>query len=586
MLFWKDADSWFDYHQRFGPANSLTHAVINHLERSARNVALMDRMGTNPTANLNLVIRKIEEEYWHTAPDAVANFRRNDVSGLLDVMAHLDGSANIPANEMWTMLNSSYRTWFSASALGAVGLTHFASIWPTVPAELHHHGVARIDAIPMLIGKLASSLAGRGSEERQAMLAELGAFSDGVNRAMHRKWLPTGQDTVPGRISAIAATLMEYTGIHHIFDTTQAAVRETLAHNLGRNLDKDFAALDPHLSQMLGKYGIGEQEWNLLRAVPATQADGRPYLTPRDARAVDRDAVEAMLRERGGIDADIKPDEVTAAVDQEINRLSDRLLAYYTDAAKHSTIGGGVRERAAMFGQTQPGTLQGEFWRHFALYKQWPLAQLYQGLGREYYMSLSRSERVWNIGLICGLSILGGYMRIALSNVASGAPQHDPLDPKTMAAALAQGGGLGVFGDYFFSELGRAGAHPLETFGGPMVSDVSALAHILYGWRDMTLDDTGHRQNTGFGDLAHWTVRHIPFANLIYLRGALNFMLWQHLYEAADPGYWDRVNRRLMKERGRTMLGYRPGAGVPYGVPPLYLRYPNGGSAGLLAGRE
>jgi hypothetical protein len=201
-------------------------------------------------------------------------------------------------------------------------------------------------------------------------------------------------------------------------------------------------------------------------------------------------------------------------------------------------------------------------------------------------MSLSQSERLWNIGVICGLSMLGGFMRLAVADAVSGAPQHDPLDPKTMAAALAQGGGLGVFGDYFFSELGRAGAHPLETFGGPAVSDVSALAHILYSWRDQALDETGHRNNTGFGDLAHWTVRHVPFANLIYLRGALNYLLWQHLYEAADPGWWDRTNRRIAKERGRTMMGYRPGAGVPFGVPPLYLQTPSGHTEGLLAGQH
>jgi hypothetical protein len=65
-------------------------------------------------------------------------------------------------------------------------------------------------------------------------------------------------------------------------------------------------------------------------------------------------------------------------------------------------------------------------------------------------------------------------------------------------------------------------------------------------------------------DLAHLAVQHVPFANLIYLKGALDYLLWYHLFESASPGWWERTNRRLQKEQGRTMVGYRPGGGIPY----------------------
>jgi hypothetical protein len=40
--------------------------------------------------------------------------------------------------------------------------------------------------------------------------------------------------------------------------------------------------------------------------------------------------------------------------------------------------------------------------------------------------------------------------------------------------------------------------------------------------------------------------------------------LWYHRYEAADPGWWQRTNGRLLKEQGRTMQGYVPGQDVPW----------------------
>jgi hypothetical protein len=65
-------------------------------------------------------------------------------------------------------------------------------------------------------------------------------------------------------------------------------------------------------------------------------------------------------------------------------------------------------------------------------------------------------------------------------------------------------------------------------------------------------------------DLADLAVSHVPLANLIYLKGALDYLLWYHLFEAASPGWWERTNRRLQKKQGRTMIGYRPGGKIPY----------------------
>jgi hypothetical protein len=48
------------------------------------------------------------------------------------------------------------------------------------------------------------------------------------------------------------------------------------------------------------------------------------------------------------------------------------------------------------------------------------------------------------------------------------------------------------------------------------------------------------------------------------LFGSLDYLLWYHLYEAASPGWWERTNRRMQKERGRVMTGYRPGGKIPW----------------------
>lgn len=549
VLFWKDGDAWHDYMRSYGTSRSLTEGVMQTLDRSARSLALMEKLGTNPTGNFNLLLRRIQETYRDDL-DGVARFQTK-TNGLENVMAHLDGSANIPANQMWARLAGAVRTWESMSSLGGVGITHFASIWPTVTSELVHHGVSRWETLGNMVTAL---LQGRGSAERQTLLSDLGAYAHGLTGDMRARW--QAEDTIPGRVSTLASIFMKHTGIHYVFDNIQAGVRELLAHNLGRSTGQGFDALDGHLQQILGKYGIGSEDWDLLRGVGGLPVvDGRAYLTPKDALRVDPAAAEALLRGRGAI-AEDAGDQVAAAASQRyIQGLSDKLYAYYNDAAAHAVVTPGVRERALILGAEQPGTFGGELRRFVAQFKMWPLAATSQIIGREIHLSLTRGETVWNLGVLAGLSALGGYLRMSVNDAALGHPLRSPLDPRTLAAALAQGGGVGILGDFLFGETNRFGGGLVGTVAGPVIGDADQLVNIFNSWK---------RGDAAWPDLAHLAVRHVPFANLVYLKGALDYLVWYHLYEAASPGWWERTNRRLLREQGRTMAGYAPGQGIPW----------------------
>jgi hypothetical protein len=47
----------------------------------------------------------------------------------------------------------------------------------------------------------------------------------------------------------------------------------------------------------------------------------------------------------------------------------------------------------------------------------------------------------------------------------------------------------------------------------------------------------------------------VPFAGVFYLKGAANYLLWFHLFEAMHPGWWERTNRRMEREQGRAEMG-------------------------------
>lgn len=534
-LLWKDADAWHGNMKDFGQYPNLNASVMMSIDRGARSLAMMEKLGDNPGANLNMLIRRVEETYRGNV-DAVGKFR-DKAQGLRNVMGRLDGSLNIPANMGLARGANALRSWESISSLGGVGVTHFASIWPTVTSELAHHGVNRLEGLGNIVKSLFT---GMGDADRRDILSDLGAYADGPMR--HTQSI-IGDDSIPGRISSIAGRFMDMTGVHFVFDRTKAGVRDMLSHNLARSLPKSFEELDPHISQMLGKYGITSEEWKVMQSAKDLPTwNGRQYLTPS---SVGNQAI------------------------------ADKLLSYYTDAAAHAVVSPSVRERALLLGNTQPGTGWGETARFLTQFKMWPVAAMHQILERDIFMSLSGKEAAWNLGMLVAIGVPAGYLRMSVNDAVLGHPLRDPMDPKTLLAAAAQSGGLGILGDFLFGETSRMGGGLVSTLGGPVVSDADSLIHIFNEWKE---------GKAGWPDLAHFAVRHIPFANLVYLKGALDYLMWYHLYEAASPGWWERTNRRLQKEQGRTMTGYVPGGGVPVGIPGIYLQNKES-SSGLLSGK-
>jgi hypothetical protein len=128
-------------------------------------------------------------------------------------------------------------------------------------------------------------------------------------------------------------------------------------------------------------------------------------------------------------------------------------------------------------------------------------------------------------------------------------------DSKLMFAAMAQGGGLGIYGDFLFGEFSRYGRSALSTLAGPTLGQVDDVAELWTRFR------TGE-------DLAAQTVRmainNTPFQNLFYTRTALDFMFLYQLQETVNPGYLSRMENRIMRENNQRFF-ISPSSKIPYG---------------------
>lgn len=566
VVFWNNAADWLAHMREFGGGDGLYAQVDRTMQTGARKTALMSYFGTNPMANLNMIIRKFQEKYREDL-DGLNRFNAQ-TDNLRNIMGRLDGTLNIPSNADHA---AAFETIMSAEAmshLGGVSLTHLSAAPGTFGSEMVHHGVGRMETIANIARAIVR---GRGGQLEQDALADAGAYAHSYANALART-AGAFDHGVPGFSSWVAGHFMRLTGLPQVLDKLQAkAVKGVLMDRLGRAAEGTFDQIEQHQRALLASYGIGPAEWELIRSAPTpARIEGRRWVTPHDGATADPAAVEMLLRRDGTIPVDATATQIASAVQRKQWDMADKLGMYLDDAADHGAVRPGVRERAMFLGNLRPGDKSYMLWRALAQFKMWPLAAMNQILGREIALSLPGREMASNIGALLALSTAGGALRMAVNDAVTGNTLRDYRNPVTLLAAAAQGGGLGIYGDFLFGETSRLGAGGIATLVGPIGSDVDKLYKMYSDFKLEMKSRPDHALSHLWPDLARFAVGHVPFGNLIYLKGALDYMFWYHLYNAASPGWWERTNRRIARETGRTMLGYTPGGGVPGGIPGVY----------------
>lgn len=550
ILHWKDAESWLTYQKKYGQGN-LSGAVMGSMRSLARDTALMRRWGTNPRAEFQATIQRFREKYNHSDPQAVASLNKWQ-GALQNRFDQLDGTANRSENRLWSRVGSMVRLDESMSKLGGVLLTHL-SAGMTRASELRHHGVGFLESYK---NYFESIVQGSGRGQMKGVYDELGAGADMATRDLESRFEPG--DDIPGTLSSIAGTYFKWTGLSYAYNAWRGGTEAMLSHNLGRQLDAAFGELKPETQAMLHAYGIDQAHWDMLRQAPDhISANSRTYLTPKAAMRVPDNAIEAHLNGQG----------LPAAarnVEDFRQDLANRLNAYFVDSSGRAMIMPGAEERAILYQGTRPGTPVGEAVRFLSQFKLWPTTLMTQGIGRELFTSRNAASSAVGITHMIAMGMVFGYIRMAANDLANGKNVRDPLSVKTMLAALMQGGGMGIAGDFLFGQYSRFGASPLITAMGPVASDVNTIYDLFNKAKEYAV--TGGQKGEKMAPEAfNFALQHIPFANLFYLRSALNYLLFYRIQEAMSPGYLNRMQARIKSENAQSFW-ISPAAFVKQGV--------------------
>lgn len=549
VLHFKDGVAWDQYNKVYG-TGSLREAFLGGLDRSGQSTGLMRRLGTNPEGNFEAALDELQLAFKED-PEAMRRFQ-DDRRGMLKTrFAEVDGSASIAVNHAGARVAANLRAWQSMAKLGGAVISAVTDL-PVAASEMRYQGKGMLGSMGTLIGGM---LSGKKPAEQREILSSMGVFFDSVRGEVVSKF--SADDSLGGKMSRAQQLFFKLNGLTWWTDTMRSTAALMMSHHLAYNRALNWEQMNPDLRRTLELFDFDAGKWDLVRNTGAKLADGREYMTTQGIDDIaDADLAGYLTSKGRTVNA--------AAIGELREELRGSLRSYITDRASYAVIEPDARTRAMMRRGTQPGTVAGELLRFVGQFKAFPVAILQKSFGRELYgrgyqpgayganpgrelIQAMRSGNGEKLGIaqLMLWTTLFGYGAMATKDLLKGREPRPADDPKTLVAAMLQGGALGLYGDFLFGEANRFGGGLTQSLSGPTLGLIDGGYDLFARMRDG--DDAAAAS-------FRFAIQNTPFANLFYTRTAMDYLFLHSVQEALNPGALRRMERRIEKENAQQFL--------------------------------
>lgn len=544
FLVFKSADDWMAAQKAFGEGDPY-QAMMGHLDGMASDIAQLQILGPNPRHQFKWLAEFARRE---AAMEEAAGVKgaRDRAEGLVleaeRMLGHYNGDLNMPVNSALSQGGATVRGALTGMMLGSAVLGEIGSGITFGRMARGFSGLDRNGDMGQLIRLLASP-------EERAMARRTGFIieqaTDGFVRASHDNLrLMTVGAKAEGGMNAFArrlpAAVIRMQGLTGLVAARKRSLRFELMGALhdvrGRTLAelKAGSRQDQALARWLDARGFTEADWTIIRASePFEPRAGASFLLP----------------------GKVAHPELAARLGEAIE-LETRFTSPET-----------TLETRAYWTTERPGTFFGEVQRSMGMFKGFTatLTSLYaqemalqaRAAGGSAIANLAGSAA----GAVIFLT-LGGALNIQLREMVKGNDPRPMDDPKFWGAALAQGGGLGMAGDFFYSAQARNGkSAPIASIGpvGQLASDVWDLtggnvlevAGALSDGEDLGQAVEGARIGR---DAARFVGNYNPLSSLWWSRAAFSRLVADNVQRGLDPEAeeaFERRRRRMERESGQ-----------------------------------
>lgn len=538
VIHWKDADAWTRYNRAYGAGN-LREAIVHELDRNARATGLMRVFGPNHEMVYDEIVKEtlLRMEAEDRPPNDIKKFEEKAKTLKKWHLQNLDGSLDIPGHNTAATFGSTVRAIQTMASLGGSTLSSISDLALMMRGASSNGGGA-FEIAAKGIGNLFK---GVPDKERLALLADLGVSLDSLSGKMVTNRF-SENDGLKGFLANAQQRFFTLNLQNRWTDANRAAVAEFLSMNLARHASKEFDKLPANLPKILNLYAIDAGKWDIIRLAKDEDA-GQKFLTPAQVEALPDEPFAAYLT-KGGF-------EVNERAIENLRRETARdLRAYFNDQNSHLLLTPDFGTQGMLKMGTQRGTVAGEGVRFMNQFRSFTVAFATQGLGREF----AQNGAMGVAKLVAMTSVLG-YAAMAAKDLSKGLKQRPLDDYRTYIAAMQQGGGLGIYGDFLFSQVvDRRFTDAGLSLLGPTATDVLGRGGILDLANRYARAAVGDESADANANALRFVKSNGPFLNLFYARFALDYGVFWHLQEMANPGSLDRMERTIEEQSGREYL--------------------------------
>lgn len=543
FLKFKNADAWFEYQQKFGNEN-VFDTMISHIDTMSRDIAFMETLGPNPNATMQYVKGVLRKEAGMN-PDKADRINRK-MALMETLFSAASDKMNVPVDGRIAQTFGGLRQILVSAQLGAASLAAITD-FNFVRIAKKMTGLPQTDTLRRyleMINPLSAS-------EKGKIAVSQGLIAQGWTAVAAAQMRFVGDVSGPEITRRISDFVMRASLLSPHTQANQWAFGMSFTSYVAQNRNKAWQALPDDLRKTFENYGFNQDRWDIIRATRPMEYEGETFLTAPD--------IESRT--------DIQP---KLAMD-----LSTRYLEMINAETNFAVPTASLRGRVLLTGDSRPGTLGGEIGRSFAMYKNFGVTLVNTHIARAMAQPGRAAKGTYMADLIISTTMMGA-LAMQLKEMAKGRDPRPMDSPEFWGAAFLQGGGLGIYGDFLFSDTTRYGGGLEATIAGPVVGLANDIKNLTIG--NIQQAARGEDTNAATEAIA-FAARYTPGSSIFYIRAALERMVVDRLEMMIDPQSikdMQQLERKYMRDYGQQYW-WRPGQLTPERGPDI------GAAAGDLA---
>lgn len=537
-LIFTDANASFEYNQKYGTFTNLTTGYIEGLRRLARNSALIEKLGTNPEKTIGDLHEYFKIKARNSGNvKAIEQFRLGDsqrhwsgnLSAYFDV---LTGKVNTPISETAAKVMQTFRTLNSMSSLGMATISSFSDIGAQL-SQAMYLGLSQQRAFGNMIRMLTDVTRKGLTPGERALFNDLGLLAENLSANLHDA-LSQGS-AGSGLLAKMQNKYFRAIGLDWWTTSLKKAMALSLNHELGMFFSghPDFKGFNQGMRKALEAYSLGAKELEVLKSMPLVKEGKRTFIDIKHIIDIPDDVIAKYLN----IDKSI-----TGYADRIKScklDLQTRLHGFMWDRINAAVIEPDMIAKVWTTQGTQAGTIPGEIFRSFGQFKSFAISVITRTI-TPWLANASKGQAALGLSYLLMTTTALGYLSICCKEAVKGRTAPE-MNRKTFFRALCQGGALGIIGDVLFGEA-QGNVDLLAALEGPTFGKANDVYNVYL--KAMNGDDAAAEALRRF---RNW----LPGQNIFYAKIPLDYLIMNNVYEWANPGYLQRLERNLHNKTGQ-----------------------------------